>query len=168
MSALHAAVLNVFKETNWACRQVPGMEVVEADFEAHHAKVPLHVQSFGDSGIVSVVAQASFPVPRSHYLPAAELLMRTNKELNLGNFELDWDNGLVMFRLTNVFPLNRFDEQIIRSLIHSAVAEMDRLTPFLSEVCRTPVAKMPLLSIPLLLQREELLPAVDLPEDQQI
>ncbi len=168
MSALHAAVLNVFKETNWAYRPVPGMEVIEADFEAHHAKVPLHVQSFGESGIMSVVAHASFPVPRSHYLPAAELLMRTNKALNLGNFELDWDNGLVMFRLTNVFPLNRFDRQIIRSLVHSAIAEMDRLTPFLSEVCRTPAAELPLLSIPLLLQREDLLPAVDPPEDQPL
>lgn len=165
MSALHAAVLNVFKKADWIYRKVPDLEVIEADFEAHRAKVLLHVQSFGESGIMSVVANASFPVPRSHYLQVSELLMRTNKELNLGNFELDWDSGLVMFRVTNAFPTNRFDEPIIHSLVHSAVVEMDRLTPFLSDVCRTPKGELLLLNISELLRREDLLPPVEPAQD---
>ncbi len=158
MSALHSAVLNAFKAAGWAYRRIEGMEVIEADFEAHHAKVPLHVQSFGESSILSVVASASFPVPRSHFTAAAELLMRTNKELNLGNFECDWDSGQVMFRVTNVFPPNRHDEKIIASLVHTAIAEMDRITPFLAEVCRTPKGELMLLRVSELMKREDLLP----------
>lgn len=158
MSALHAAVLNAFKSQGWVYRKVDDDEVIEADFEAHHTKVSMHVQCFGEAGIMSVVAGASFPVPGTHFSAAAELLMRVNKTLNIGNFELDWDSGQVLFRVTNVFPAHRPDEPIIGGLVHAAVAEVDRITPYLGEICKTPKGELLLLRIPELLGREELLP----------
>ncbi len=158
MSALYAATLNAFKTQGWAYQEVQGLEVVESVFEAHHAKIPVHVQVFGEAGIASTVATASQPVPASHRLPVCELLMRTNKELNLGNFELEWDEGRVMFRVSTVFPPHRHDERVLASLVHTAVAEMDRLTPFLGEVCRVPKGELPLLRVADLLRREDLLP----------
>lgn len=160
MSALHASVLRAFKSMGWAYHPVPDQEVIEAAFEAHHAKVPLHVQSFEGADMLSVVATASFPCPPTHRAAVSELLMRTNKDLTLGNFELEWDRGQVMFRVTNVFPSHRYDEKIIAGLVHNAVAEMDRLTPFLAEVCKTPPGELMLLRIPDLLKREDLLPPV--------
>ena len=158
MSALHSAVLNAFKSRNWAYRVVPDLEVVEASFEAYHAKVPLHVQSFGEAHIVSVVANASLTVPASHKVRAAELLMRANKELNVGAFEMEWDAGLVMFRQANVFPKHRHDEDLIIGLVENAIAEMDRMTPFLGELCKTSAPMLPLLDLKQLLAREDLLP----------
>jgi len=165
MSVLHASVLTAFKQRGWAYRSVADAEVIEADFEAHHTKVCLHVQSFGESGVLSVVADASFPVPRTHFLAVSELLMRTNKVLNLGNFELDWDEGRVMFRVSNLFQPNRVDERIVSGLVYAAVAEMDRLTPFLSIVCRTPAGELLLLRIIELMSREDLLPPEPKEED---
>ncbi len=158
MSALHAAVLNAFKSRGWSYREVPQMEVVEASFEAYHGKVPLHVQAFGEMHIVSVVANASLTVPASHKTRAAELLMRANKDLNVGAFEMEWDAGLVMYRQANVFPKHRYDEDLLASLVHNAIAEMDRMTPFLGELCKTSTAMLPLLDLKQLLQREDLLP----------
>lgn len=158
MSALHASVISAFKNQGWEYHAVPGLEVIESRFEAHHTKVFLHVQSHDEAGIVSVVANASHTVASSHLRAACELLMRSNKELNLGNFEVDWDSGQVMFRVTNVFAKMRVDERVIASLVHAAVAEMDRLTPFLHEVCRRSPAELVLLSIPELMAREDLLP----------
>lgn len=158
MSALYAATLNTFKGHGWHYREIAGMEVVEADFEAHHAKVPLHVQVYGVAHIASVVATASLQVPSSHRLQVAELLMRTNKELNLGNFELDWDGGAVMFRQTNIFPPHRYDERILANMVHSSVAEVDRLTPFLGEICNTPKGELLFLNVRELMKREDLLP----------
>ena len=86
------------------------------------------------------------------------LLMRANKDLSLGAFELDWDGGMVMFRQANVFPELRYDEAIIASLVHNVVAEMDRLGPFLGELCRTKKEVLPLLDVKALLRRQELLP----------
>lgn len=174
MSALHAAVLNAFKSMGWHYRPVEGREVIEADFEAHHAKIPLHVQTFGDAHMITVVSNASFQVPATHRPKVAELLMRANKDLTLGNFEMEWDLGQVMFRATNIFATNRHDERIIAGLVHASVAEMDRLTPFLSEVCRTQKGELLLLDITSLLRREDLLPPVPdgeasgVPEDSRI
>lgn len=158
MSSLHAAVLHAFKSRGWAYREVPDMEVVEASFEAYHGKIPLHVQSFGDAHIVSVVANASLTVPASHRVRAAELLMRANKDLNLGAFEMEWDAGQVMFRQANIFTKHRYDEDLITSLVHNAIAEMDRMTPFLGELCKTTAPMLPLVDLKQLLLREDLLP----------
>jgi hypothetical protein len=160
MSALHAAVLNAFKSMGWEYHVVPDAEVVETWFEAHHTKVLVHAQSHAEAGILSVVSNGSFPVPDTHRKAACELLMRTNKELNLGNFEMDWDSGQVMFRVSNIFSPNRFDERVIASLVHASVAEIDRLTPYLAEVCRTEVGMLLLLDIPALMLRDDLLPNI--------
>ena len=84
--------------------------------------------------------------------------MRTNKELNLGNLELEWDEGAVLFRLTNIFPPHRYDERILSTLVHSAIAEIDRLTPFLGEICNTPKGELIFLNVRELMKREDLLP----------
>ncbi len=160
MSALYAAALSTFKEMGWHYREVAGAGVIESDFEAHHTKVPLHLQVFGDTHIVNVVANATLQVPSSHRLPVCELIMRVNKELNLGNMEMEWDSGQVMFRVTNVFPPHRYDQRILASMVHSAVVEMDRLTPFLGEILRIPKGELLLLKVADLLQREDLLPPV--------
>lgn len=160
MSALHAAVINAFKSMGWQYRVVPDVEVVECWFEAHHAKVLLHAQTHAEANLVSVVSNASFTVPKTHLKAVAELLMRSNKELNLGNLEVDWETGQVMFRVANLFSAHRHDERIIASMVHTAVAEMDRLTPFLAEVCRLGTGELLLLDIPELLAREDLLPAI--------
>jgi hypothetical protein len=165
MSALHAAVLTAFKKQGWAYREVPGQEVVESSFEAHHGKVFLHVQSFEAADIAVVVANVSLTVPASHRLRVLELIMRANKELNLGAFEMEWDAGLVMFRHGNVFPANRFDEKIIAGLVHNAVGEVDRFTPYLGEICRTIREMLPLLDVRELLAREDLLPPTPPAED---
>jgi len=161
MSSLHNAVFAAFNNRAWEYRAVAGQEVIEAWFEAHHGKVFLHVQTHAPASIVTVVSNASFAVTRSHIRAAAELLMRTNKELNLGNFELDWDTGQVMYRVSNIFSAEQPDEKIIASLVHAAIAEMDRITPFLGEVCKRTSAELVLLSIPELMARTDLLPPVE-------
>lgn len=163
MSALHTAVIEAFKTMGWQYRVVPNVEVVECWFEAHHTKVLLHAQTHAEANLVSVVSNASFTVPKTHLRAASELLMRANKELNLGNLEIDWDSGQVMFRVGNIFVPNRFDQKIIASMVHAAVAEMDRVTPFLAEICRLGTGELLLLDIPALLAREDLLPAIPEP-----
>jgi hypothetical protein len=167
MSALHAAVLNAFKKQGWAYREVPGQEVVESSFEAHHGKIFLHVQSFAEADIVTVVGNLSQSVTASHRLRVSELIMRVNKELNLGAFEMEWDLGQVMFRQGNVFPANRADEKIIAGLVHNVVSEVDRFTPFLGEVCRTSREMLPMLDLRGLLSREDLLPPTPPEEEEQ-
>lgn len=156
--ALIDKVAAAFDAAGWQYRRVEGQPVVESEFEAHHAKVPLHVQAFDDPGIVSVVARLSFALSPAAMLPALEAISRTNLTLNIGNFEADPDSGEVYFRATNVFPGGAAEAPIVASLVRTAVVEMDRFTPYLSELEREPMQP-----VPALLAREDLLPEVGAP-----
>ena len=84
---------------------------------------------------------------------ALDALMRTNITLNLGNFEANPVSGEVYFRITNVFPDYNFNPDIVTSLVRVAIVEMDRVTPFLSELNKNP--NQPIAQ---LLERKDLLP----------
>lgn len=163
-SSLFQSVQSAFTKMKWEGRRVEGQEVLEADFETHHTKVRIHVQAFEPVNAVSVVATASSKVPESRMGLIAEMAMRTNHELTIGAFELDYDSGQLVFRATNIFPPHRVDERIIGSLVHSALAEMDRLTPFLTLVLRMTTEELGKLNLKLFLQREDLLPPVPDPD----
>ena len=153
--SLLTKVKESFDSAKWQFREVTEKKVIESEFEAHHAKVPLHVQAFEELGAISVVSRLSFTVNPSVQASVHDALMRTNITLSIGNFEADPDNGEVYFRITNVFSDGQPDVEIITSLVRTAIVEMDRITPYLAEIIRDPNQ-----SISNLLARDDLLPEI--------
>lgn len=156
-SPLFETVKGVFSGENWAFSEVPGREVVNAGFEAHHSRVELHVQAFPELSAVSVVSESTFengsdPARRER---TAELLMRINESLTVGNFEMIWDTGSVLFRATNLFSGDAGDPAIIRGLIHNTILEMDRITPLLSAIDRAEGSDLAGLDISEMIGRSE-------------
>ena len=150
---LYIKIKEAFNSANWEFREIEDKKVIEAEFEAHHAKVPLHAQSFEELMAISVVSSLSFSILPKSMRSALDALMRTNITLNLGNFEANPVNGEVYFRITNVFPDYNFNPEIVTSLVRVAIVEMDRVTPFLSELNKNP--NQPIAQ---LLERKDLLP----------
>jgi hypothetical protein len=158
MSPLFQQTREAFARAGWLYRPVEGREVLEADFEAHHAKVSLHVQAFPEIGVVSIVSTSSVMVTPPRRMAVSELLMRVNKELTVGNVEMDWDTGAVMFRVSNVFGKSGMEPELLAGLVRMVVAETDRLTPLLGEIERTTEAALRGLNMIHLMRREDLLP----------
>lgn len=160
-SPLFEVIQSVFTQAGWQGIEVEGQEVLETAFEAHHTRIALHIQAFAEINAISVVAESANPVsaPKKHIL--AELLMRTNETLSFGNFEMVWEQGLALFRTTNLFSPEAIEANIIHSMVHSAVAEMDRLTPFLAILEGTPEAEISQLDVAKLLRREDVIPPVE-------
>lgn len=154
------SVQEAFGRQGWQVAQVEGREVLETAFEAHHTQIHLLAQVFPELNALSIVAETPQGFARSHQPAALELLMRANKQLSLGGFEYDFDRGQLVFRLTNLFEREFFDSDIISSLVHCAIAELDRMVPLCTVLTRTAPELLPDLSIPLLLEREDLLPPV--------
>lgn len=150
-SPLYRTVLAAFGGAGWACAEVPGREVVHAGFEAHHGRVELHVQVFEPLGAVSVVSESAFhdadPARRDRL---AELAMRVNETLTVGNFELVWDSGRLVFRATNLFSSPEGDARLVQGMVQTAVVEMDRIAPLAAAIHRAsgpelaalPIARM--------------------------
>ncbi|MAB59345.1 MAG: hypothetical protein CMO46_02235 [Verrucomicrobiales bacterium] len=150
---LYIKIKEAFNSVNWEFREIESKKVLEAEFEAHHTKVPLHAQAFEELMAISIVSRLSFSILPKSMRSALDALMRTNITLNIGNFEANPVNGDVYFRITNVFPDHDFSPDIITSLVRVAIVEMDRVTPFLSEINKNP--NQPIAQ---LLERKDLLP----------
>ena len=151
---LFEIVQKAFESQEWEFRSVPEHRVLEVDFETTHSKVIFYAQIFEKIRAVSSVANASIKVPKSHLCAAAELLMRTNQELTVGNLEMLWDEGLVLFKHTNLFPESDPSSDTIIGLVQTALAEIDRITPFLSTLVKTPIDQVDVRSI---MSRQDLL-----------
>lgn len=165
LSELFSTVLEAFAEAGWACNEVEGREVVRAGFEAHHARVDLHVQVFPPLRAVSVVSESPRACPGpAHRERLAELAMRVNQTLTVGNFEMDWDAGRLIFRVTNLFPTAAGDAEIIRGMVHTTVGEMDRIAPLEGILLGSEGPQLAALDLAALLRRSDLLPEVPPPQ----
>ncbi|MEM7602649.1 MAG: YbjN domain-containing protein, partial [Verrucomicrobiota bacterium] len=161
-SSLYLSVKQAFEKAGWSFAEVAEREVIRAGFEAHHTRVDLHVQVFEKLGTVSVVSESpnltSDPAKRERL---AELAMRVNQTLTVGNFEIDWDDGRLMFRLSNIFSSAEGDLSIIQGLIHNTVGEMDRIAPLESMIHQSEGPTLAGLDIRSLMTRDDLLPPVE-------
>lgn len=161
------SVSDVFNNNNWGHDIIEGREVLTAAFDAHHTRVHLFAQVFPQLNALSVVGETSMPTDDVHEALLLELLMRANKQLNLGGFEYDLDRQRLVFRITNIFEREKFDADILSTMIHCAIAEVDRITPYCSVLLSTPEDLLDDLSIERLLLRQDLIPPVpgDDPDD---
>jgi len=157
---LYKKIKEAFELAKWEYREIEDKNVIEAEFEAHHTKIPLHAQSFEELMAISVVSRLSFPIVPKSMSAAIDALMRTNITLNLGNFEANPVNGEVYFRISNVFADHDFKNEIITSFVRVAIVEMDRITPFLSEINKNP--NQPIAE---LLNRKDLLPEIEIKDE---
>jgi len=163
------SVIDAFGQQGWHCEQVEGREVLQTAFEAHHTRIDLNAQVFPQLNALSVVGETPMPFDPRRTPLALELLNRANKQLTLGGFEYDLDRGCLVFRITNLFDREKFDPDIISSMVHCAIAELDRITPLAGVLNRTADDLLDDLSIPLLLEREDLLPPTpDFEEEEEL
>lgn len=154
------SVEEIFGKNGWLTELVEGRDVLRAGFEAHHTRVDLTAQAFPELNALSVVTESPMFAGEEHLPFVLELLMRANKQLTLGNFEYDLDREMLVFRQTNLFERERYDGDIVASMVHCAIAELDRIIPYAQLVARTPADLLDDLDLERLLMREDVLPPV--------
>lgn len=153
-------VEETFGANGWHCELVEGRDVLRAGFEAHHGKLDLVAQAYPAINALVVTSESPLPVGPAHRPAVLELLARANKPLTLGGFEYDLDRAMLVFRITNLFERERFDADIVCSMVHCAIAELDRMIPYAAIVRGTPADLLPDLDLQRLLAREDVIPPV--------
>jgi hypothetical protein len=161
------SVEQTFGRQGWHCELVEGRNVLRAGFEAHHTRINLIAQAYPQLNALSIVSETPLVLDEPHLPVVLELLARANKPLTLGGFEYDLDRQFLVFRITNLFERERFDSDIVTSMVHCAVAEMDRLTPYAALVRDTPEDLLDDLDLERLLQREDVIPPVPDQEEEE-
>jgi len=160
-------VQETFGANGWHCELVEGRDVLRAGFEAHHTRVDLIAQAYPQLNALSVVSESPLDLDEEHRPVVLELLARANKQLTLGGFEYDLDRGMLVFRITNLFERERFDPDITSSLVHCAIAELDRIIPYAAIVRNTRADLLQDLDLQRLLTREDVIPPVPGDEEEE-
>jgi hypothetical protein len=153
-------VEETFGANGWHCELVEGRDVIRAGFEAHHTRVDLVAQAYPQLNALAIVSETPMHFQSDHLNKLLELLAHANKPLTLGGFEYDIDRGMLVFRITNLFERERFDADIICSMVHCAIAELDRIVPYAAIVNNTPGDLLEDLDLKRLLMREDVIPPV--------
>jgi len=156
-----------FGANGWHCELVEGRDVLRAGFDAHHTRVSLIAQAYPQLNALAVVSESSLTLDEDHLPAVLELLARANKQLTLGGFEYDLDREFLVFRITNLFERERYDSDIISSMVHCAIAELDRMVPYAAVVKGTRAELLPDLDLGRLLLREDLIPPVPGYEEEE-
>ncbi len=160
-------VEETFGANGWHCELVEGRDVLRAGFEAHHTRVDLIAQAHPQLNALTVVSESPMPISGEHLPALLELLARANKPLTLGGFEFDIDRGMLVFRITNLFERERFDSDIVASMVHCAIAELDRIIPYAATVRNTPADLLDDMDLERLLMREDVIPPVPGMEEEE-
>lgn len=154
------SVEDAFGRNGWYCEPVEGKDVLRAVFSGHHTRIEMIAQAYPPMNALAIIGETPLPLDDDHQPAGLELLARANKNLNLGGFEYDIDRQRLVFRITNLFDREKYDADIVTSMVHCAVAELDRLTPYAMTVVKTPADLLDDLDLQLLLMREDLIPPV--------
>lgn len=160
-------VEETFGQNGWHCELVEGRDVLRAGFEAHHTRVDLIAQAHPQLNALAIVSESPMELDEEHMPVVLELLARANKQLTLGGFEFDLDRGMLVFRITNLFERERFDQDIVCSMVHCAIAELDRMVPYVAIVRDTPSDLLADLDLESLLQREDVIPPLPGEEEEE-
>lgn len=160
-------VEETFGQNGWHCELVEGRDVLRAGFEAHHTRVDLIAQAHPQLNALAIVSESPMELDEEHMPVVLELLARANKQLTLGGFEFDLDRGMLVFRITNLFERERFDSDIVCSMVHCAIAELDRMVPYAAIVRDTPADLLADLDLESLLLREDVIPPVPGEEEEE-
>jgi len=159
------SVMDAFGKQSWQFEHLEGQDVIQTAFEAYHTQVHMHAQAFPQLNALSVVGETPMEMDVEHEPVLLELLARANKKITLGSLEYDLDRAQLMFRITNLFERDKFDADIVSSMVHASIAEVDRITPYAAVIQQTPEELLDDLSVERLLMREDLLPPV--PEENE-
>ncbi len=153
-------VEEIFGNNGWHCELIEGRDVLRASFDAHHTRVDMIVQAHTALNALTVVTESPMEIGEGHQRALFELLNRANKPLTLGSFEYDLDRSMLVFRITNLFEREKYDADIVASMVHCAIAELDRITPYAAIVKNTAADLLPDMDLERLLAREDVIPPV--------
>ena len=68
-----------------------------------------------------------------------------------------WDEGKIVFRVSNLFPEGKGYKGIISGMVHATISEMDRLAPMINtlfEAEKCTDGELAALSIPILMETD--------------
>ena len=134
--SMKQTVLDFFNEEQWTVEEtaLPGGVIIETRFQGQQGEWRLMAEIREEEGVFVVYSVLDVVVEAERMAALTELLARINQERPLGNFDLDYDTGLVSYRTGVDLNGSELTPGMIENLVYVNGLTVDRYLPAVAEV----------------------------------
>jgi hypothetical protein len=129
-------VLQFFEEDEWQFTQEEDKPVLSMETEGENGKWSCLAQVIEERERFLFFSFLPKFVPSLMRLEAAEYLTRANYGMEIGNFEMDFEDGEVRFRTSVDVEGGELTTTMIKNLVYTSVAVFDQYLPGLIKVVK--------------------------------
>lgn len=125
MPGLYETVFGFFHDQGWPFSEHDSLPILRIEYAGASGPWTMFARVRDDAEQVIVLSQFPTSVPSERRGPMAEFITRANYGLNIGNFEMDFDDGEVRFRTSVDVEGTELDAVMVGSLVGANLAVMD-------------------------------------------
>ena len=118
----------------WKFEKDEDRDVIKTGVNAGNASFRLLIYSFEDKDLFTVYVVQDNNIPETKRLAVAEFIARANYGLNLGNFDMDMDDGELGYKVSIDVEKGALSTDMVGNMVGAGVTTMDKYYPGLMAV----------------------------------
>ncbi len=121
-------------EIGWKFEKDEDSDIIKTGVNAKNAAFRLIIYSIEDKDLLTVYVAQDNNIPASKRMLVAEFIARANYGLNLGNFDLDMDDGELGYKVSADLEGGQLSTDMVGNMVGAGVSTMDQYYPGLMAV----------------------------------
>ncbi len=142
MGRVFDSVVAFLQEDDWRYEEIPGELAIRFSFSGKNARYECFGQANEDHEIFVFYSIVPIRVAEAQRQTVAELLARINYGLNIGNFELDMNDGEIRYKTSIDVEGGELTGRMVETLIAVNISTTDRYFAAFTDVLYAGVAPL--------------------------
>lgn len=134
MSEIFGVAQAYFEQQGWPVEQKDDDEILRLEYEGDHGSWVCYARARADAEQFIFLSVLSDKVPKGKRVLMAEFLTRANFGLNIGNFEMDFDDGELRYKTSVDVTHSPLTLGLVDSLVKASLVAMDDYLPGIQAV----------------------------------
>lgn len=134
MGRVFDSVIAFLQEDNWQYEEIPGESAIRFGFTGKNARYECFGRVNEEHEVFVFYTIIPIRVPEPQCLLVAELLARINYGLNIGNFEIDMNDGEIRYKTSIDVEGGELTSRMVETLIAVNISTTDRYFPSFADV----------------------------------
>lgn len=132
--SISQAMLDFFIEDNWDYYWWEPEETLQLQCQAKNGRLTCYARAIDDRQQFVFYTLCPLSAPESQRRAIAELIIKINYGMAIGNFELDFADGEIRYKTSLDVEGDRLSQALIKQAVYLNVLTMDRYLPIISAV----------------------------------
>lgn len=134
MGRVYDAVLAFLQFDSWRYEEIPAENAVRFGFTGRNARFECFGRANEEHEIFVFYTVIPILTPESQRVQVAELIARINYGLNVGNFELDMEDGEIRYKTSIDIEGGELAHRMVETLLSVNISTADRYFPAFADV----------------------------------